>query len=622
MTHELRIAGEPVDLSGSVGITLEYVSNILGQPGKIDLSRSYTIKLPKTRRNAMILDDPGNPGHNSSGVRRFFSARYYRNGIDLIGDAQAYVLRSTSEGYEVALVWNTLEALQALSQSTDTINQLKGLPVLTWIGLNGETPDYQGVTAGSREGGAMFAWYESGLGAKHYPEINTGTHPCISLGTLFDKVLTQAGVPYSVDSADVRDRLDAMLLLAAPGHKPSRAMEEASGFQASRATIAQVNNGASTTMLFDDFTGGWDSPEFGKYGQNSFATDDHSDHHITVNLRTPAGVDFSSVKLVVSAFASENNVMTRREIIATRYFVKDGDTWVGQIDEDFSFSGWPNYSINIMGYVGESFGFQAVSQDIPLLSVYRVHETIQISFDNRFPIEGNLPDIKQWDFLMSCLALCGAVPVIRAGALHIVSYADAFDPAEAYDWTAKVSMVGRQAAETLSYSLDGWARHNLVAFQRDANDMLSFNPDADLAVDDTTIAESRDFYALPYAASFQSSAPHYRINDQGEVEDVDIEPRVFLSRIGVTEDGVTRNELYFPESMYGTGLLEGRYAQLMRAVRKPVVITANIRLHELDIADLDMRRCVYLAQYGRYYAIIKIQTSDKGVCKVELLQLP
>lgn len=104
MTHELRIAGEPVDLSGSVGITLEYVSNILGQPGKIDLSRSYTIKLPKTRRNAMILDDPGNPGHNSNGVRRFFSARYYRNGIDLIGDAQAYVLRSTSEGYEVALV--------------------------------------------------------------------------------------------------------------------------------------------------------------------------------------------------------------------------------------------------------------------------------------------------------------------------------------------------------------------------------------------------------------------------------------------------------------------------------------------------------------------------------------
>ena len=311
MTHELRIAGEPVDLSGSVGITLEYVSNILGQPGKINLSRSYTIKLPKTRRNAMILDDPGDPSHDSNGVRRFFGARYYRNGIDLIGDAQAYVLRTTSEGYEVALVWNALEALQTLSQSADTINDLEGLPVLTWIGLNGETPDYTGATEGSRVGGARFAWYESGLGAKCYPDVNAGTHPCISMGALFDTVLTQAGVPYSVDSDDVRDRLDAMLLLAAPGHRPNRAMEEGSGIKANRASIAQVNNGASTALLFTGLSGGWDSPNISDLGQNSFATDDHSDHHITVNLRTPAGADFSGVQLVVSAFAQENNVITR-----------------------------------------------------------------------------------------------------------------------------------------------------------------------------------------------------------------------------------------------------------------------------------------------------------------------
>ena len=622
MTHELRIAGEPVDLSGSVGLTLEYVSNILGQPGKINLSRSYTIKLPKTRRNAMILDDPGDPSHDSDGVRRFFDARYYRNGIDLIGDAQAYVLRTTSEGYEVALVWNTLEALQTLSQSADTINDLAGLPVLTWIGLNGETPDYTGATEGSRVGGARFAWYESGLGAKCYPDVNAGTHPCISMGALFDTVLTQAGVPYSVDSDDVRDRLDAMLLLAAPGHRPNRAMEEASGIKANRASIAQVNNGASTALLFAGLSGGWDSPSISNLGQNSFATDDHSDHHIRVNLRTPAGVDFSGVQLVVSAFAQENNVITRQEVLVTRRFVQDGDTWVGQIDEAVSLSGWQYYSINLVGYTGASFAFQAVASGVLPLVAYRVHETIQIGFDNRFPIQGNLPGIKQWDFVMSCLALCGAVPVIQGGTLRILSYADAFDPAEAYDWTAKVSMAGRDAAETLSYSLSGWARHNLVAFQRDADDVLSFNPDADLAVADTTIAESRDFYALPYAASFQSSAPHYRFNDKGEVEDADIEPRVFFSRIGVTEDGTYRNELVFSDSLYGAGLAETCYAPLMRAVRKPVVLTADIRLNELDLAALDLRRCVYLAQYGRYYAIIKIQTSDKDVCKVELLQLP
>ena len=57
MTHELIINGQAVDIEG-VDITLEYVSGLFQDIGSIHLSRSYTISLPKTRRNLAILDDP------------------------------------------------------------------------------------------------------------------------------------------------------------------------------------------------------------------------------------------------------------------------------------------------------------------------------------------------------------------------------------------------------------------------------------------------------------------------------------------------------------------------------------------------------------------------------------
>ena len=200
MTRELIIDGEHVDLAPNTDITLEYVSNLIGDLGQINLSHSYTAKLPKTARNARILDDPGTPGHASSKTRRFLPAEYYRNGINLIGQAQAHILRTTPDSYEVALVWNTLESLQALSQNPQTLNDLPGLPMLTWIGSNGTTPDYTGTTEGTWVNGAFFAYYESGLGASKYPSVNAGTHPCVTITRLIYDIMSNAGVTFEVSA--------------------------------------------------------------------------------------------------------------------------------------------------------------------------------------------------------------------------------------------------------------------------------------------------------------------------------------------------------------------------------------------------------------------------------------
>ena len=208
----------------------------------------------------------------------------------------------------------------------------------------------------------------------------------------------------------------------------------------------------------------------------------------------------------------------------------------------------------------------------------------------------------------------GLAPIIQNGKLYLYTYDELLESREAYDWTSKVDMTDR-APESMSYALDSWAQENLITFQEDA--ALDFDPNGILRIDDTTLAESRNLYELPWAASMQSNAQHYKVKDDGTLEDVDIAPRIFETFIGIKG-----RSLYFNDSMQGAGLIDTHYTALQKAIQRPVALTAHIRLHEIDLAQLDLTRPVYLGQYGQYYAILKIQTSETDLCKVELLQLP
>lgn len=608
MTRELIIEGQHVDLAPGTDITLEFVSNLTGDLGKINLSHSYTVKLPKTTLNAKILDDPGNPGHESNRARRFLSAEYYRNGISLIGQAQAYLLKASSESYEVALVWNTLEALQALSQNAGTLNDLPDLPMLGW--LNGATPDY------TRDGtdGAFFAWYESGLGANKYPTVNTGTHPSMGLSSLIQKILDNAGVPFQF-STSAAAQIAGHAILAAPGHAPSRLQEIQSGSSAGAfsITVATVNGQQTSMLSTGNWTNGWDGV---RDGNGYLQTGDNDRHRVLINIQAPAGVDLSDCKIIIDGYTTGQyeTVVETSETLLEAYFKEGPSGWYMYIDEDINLSGWPKYQIGLRTSRVVSATFSRYNPDLPMLAYNRIHNEINAAKDNRFPLQGNLPNIKQWDFIKACMAQFGLAPIIQDGVLSFYTYDELLTSRNAYDWTSKVDMRTVEP-EDMSYTLDSWARDNIIVFQD--NPALSFNPNAAIVVEDTTLEESRDLYELPWAASMQSAAQHYKVKDDGTLEDVDIEPRIFA-----VETGDKGHTLRFKDDMHGSGLIAAHYQTLQEVVRKPVRITANIRLHEIDLAQLDLTRPVYLGQYGQYYAILKIQTSATDLCKVELLQLP
>ena len=617
MTRELIIEGRHIDLAPDTDITLEYASNLLDEPGKLNLTHSYTIKIPRTLRNARILQAPERPANEQGLVRRYLSARYYRNGIDLLGPARAYVIRSTEAQYNIAIVSESLANLQELIESKDSLNDLPGLPMLQWIGTSGKGPDFYSADFG-------FAKYQSGLPADPYPTYYTASHPYARVVPLLRMILQNAGVPFAFDETETIDGdLYNTVILAAPSHKPNKGMETESGIIASNVVVLEE---PTAWPVFSNYAFGWDSPKPLYWTETTLRGffPGGRKFRLTLNFAAPIGQNWSNTYLELTG--ALQGTLSGTFSIKRWPFVKD-DTGVYRvfIEEEMtpesSWTGlWITYQTRENGeYVPFATTEAPVPYDLqqPMMTVNFIHDHIDIAYDNRFPLQGNLPDISQWDLIRSVCAIFGLRLTVKGGVLHFSDVQTWYDRSKATDWSGRLAD-GTGETSDITYSINSWARKNNIVYKEDDKEQvaLPFNPDATLKVDDQTLKDSRDYYKLPFAASTRDVAEHYEIKN-GETENIDIAPRIF--RLGYVNDVLT---LTSPEEMYGHALIERYYPNIQKVVERPVIVSTEVRLSEIDLKTLDLSRAVYLSQYGRYYAILRVQTSDGDICKVELLQLP
>ena len=601
MTRELIIEGQHVDLAPDTDITLEYVSNLIGDIGKISLSHSYTVKLPKTVRNAKILDDPGNPTHTSSMARRYFSAEYYRNGINLIGSARAYLLDTTDSSYEVALVWSSIPGLTEWSSAKPKLPDLKGFPTLTWK----DAP----LADRNTTDGCFFAKYTSGANKR---STGVAPHPSVTLYELTTRIFNNAGIPYLIGSR-LTEILKSHALLVAPSHKPNLEMEIEAGAYADELNyISRVGYGSF--WWFQYWHTGWDAPNTAPY------------HGLEVNRIIWRGPTkelrfFLNLKIYDQTpdLYLELNPGTVGGYILRPSRTEDGGYLLDVVVDVESELGLVNetdeLTIAVQGLTPNGYySYRRYDTSRPLFAIMRPHEAIPIDHQNLFPVGENLPNIGQMDFIKGVLGLFGGVIIPDNNKLILERYDDVLTRRDAVDWTDKMEM----SAGLTKYSgqLQDFAQNNIIKYEEDVT--LPVSPDINLVMQDETASLLKDRIKLPFAASRGSEALHYKTDwNTGEVEEIDIKPRIF----GFTYDDNGIRQLSFLEDMAGDRALWKYYNNFRFLISRPVQISVNVRLHELDLAQLDLTRPVYLGQYGKYYAILKIQTSETDLCKVELLQL-
>ena len=68
-------------------------------------------------------------------------------------------------------------------------------------------------------------------------------------------------------------------------------------------------------------------------------------------------------------------------------------------------------------------------------------------------------------------------------------------------------------------------------------------------------------------------------------------------------------------------LIDKYYLDYSSFVKQPKVVVEKIEIDEISLKNIDVTVPVYLAQYGRYYAIINIKAENTGICECKLLEL-
>ena len=135
--EQLYIDDVLMDTDEKTNILLELKSNLFADISKMTSNKTYTIHLPKTVHNLTVLGHADRIGNNADWPYRFHSARFFRNGVELIKDGRAALL-SAADDLEIAIVWGLASPFEKLKGDI-RLNQLGGGESIPWSTVN--TPD-------------------------------------------------------------------------------------------------------------------------------------------------------------------------------------------------------------------------------------------------------------------------------------------------------------------------------------------------------------------------------------------------------------------------------------------------------------------------------------------------
>ena len=121
--QQLYIDGVLMDMGEDSEITLDIKSNLFRDITKMTSNTTYTINLPKTAHNMAVLEFSSKPSTSSQYPYIFHTARYFRNGLEIIHGGRASVL-SVKETIEISIYWGLFQALTTLQSSDLKLNEL------------------------------------------------------------------------------------------------------------------------------------------------------------------------------------------------------------------------------------------------------------------------------------------------------------------------------------------------------------------------------------------------------------------------------------------------------------------------------------------------------------------
>lgn len=254
----------------------------------------------------------------------------------------------------------------------------------------------------------------------------------------------------------------------------------------------------------------------------------------------------------------------------------------------------------------------------------------EVPFGGQFPIGKNLPEIKVLDFIKCLTVLTGTYPCqdVSGGVLRFADIASMWnDKSKAVDWSRKlIPSYGENHPRQTDFCIEDYCQHNIYKWKED--DTVYDEHDADMVIDNDTLEYTQDTYTLPFAASDGNRVPIY----EWESHEVS-----FGSRTAVTYRTATKYKgckdrimslfkndggqaaLTFDIDLQA--IFDTKLKKLRDAIANPHQVTERFNLSDIEILSFDETKPVYLAQYGCYFAVLEIKTTESGYCEVTMIEI-
>lgn len=258
-----------------------------------------------------------------------------------------------------------------------------------------------------------------------------------------------------------------------------------------------------------------------------------------------------------------------------------------------------------------------------------IKQSDEVPYGGNFPIGKNLPDIKVTDFLKCLCILTSTYPSqrFRGGTLSFADIVSLWETkAQAVDWTKKLipSEASNHPRQT-DFSVEEYCQHNIYKWKED--DTVYQQHDADMTVDNETLEYTQDVITLPFAATNGNRIPIYEWEDVNViVGDTTIKKRK-ATKYKACKDRIVnllKSDAGYAELAFNIDLqdiFDNKLEKLRKTVANPHHIVERFNLSDLEILNFDETKPVYLAQYGAYFAVLEIKTTNSGYCEVTMIEL-
>lgn len=604
MRHELFIDNKKVDLSLSTNINLTYKSNLLSKLDKITSSYSYTIKLPKTKRNMELIEGCNIPSNDSSFAYLTHRARLLRDGIEIVRDAVVVVL-SVGDDIQISISWGNASVLSDFLTSDYTLKDLD-FGNITWTkAITNNTPkaDY-------------------GNGMKFY-------QPVVKCNDIISKIFQNGNVIYQKPTSDLLNKtvIPCLSSVGIIGEITSASIT----LSLNKSEVAEndfddyIYFRATESEYFElrkfDFNDDFDDPN--KLDYDGFVL---ADKELSVRIKGKIVVIESSGQSGVTAILADKYITIKGIYNEERFYYKYVDPaergWKYTFEIDTTIKGSDIkedsfIEFKVTSSVSSSYRQRPTFVDVDVIPVNNLEsEVTPEDGDVNYNLSINMSDISQIDFLKGIMSMMGwyAEPMEGDSGIRMLPYSTITDnKSKAVDWSDKI--VNRRIEPSdIEFRMSEMAQKNFFRYADD--ETVTGDYDSYIMVDDKTLEARKDIITLPFAATDTvnnlPSIPLYSYNDKGELQiNSGLTPRILI------QEGTT---LKF-DGLQWNKLIQANWQVYQNIIRRPKIITEQVRLNAIDLKNIDMTIPVYISQYGSYFAILEIKTKNDDICDVQLLKI-